>query len=176
MTWRATHLGKPFPLSLCDNHRGFVYWGNLHRRKSAASPKFDMVWIHRSPIQVGRRGVISSFKTWFLPAFATRRGRGRGSAPRDKFSSQLSVFMLSHFSRFFAGFVKTAQFRVISFNFILFCRAKVTHLWNTEFREMGNLFCEITKFTSLSFPVSQSEINSVGTPIGSLSFCMKRGN
>jgi hypothetical protein len=43
---------------------------------SAASPKFDMVWLHRSPIPVGRRGVIPSFKL-FLPAFAARRGRGK---------------------------------------------------------------------------------------------------
>jgi hypothetical protein len=42
---------------------------------SAACPKFDMVWLYCSPIPVGRRGAISSFK-WFLPAFATSRGRG----------------------------------------------------------------------------------------------------
>jgi hypothetical protein len=35
---------------------------DLHRRKSAACPKFDMVWLYGSPIPVGRRGVISSFK------------------------------------------------------------------------------------------------------------------
>ncbi len=34
-----------------------------------------MVWLNRSPIPVGRRGVISSFK-WFLPAFP-REGGGR---------------------------------------------------------------------------------------------------
>jgi hypothetical protein len=34
----------------------FVYRGSLHRRKSAACPKFDMVWLYRSPIPVGRRG------------------------------------------------------------------------------------------------------------------------
>ncbi len=39
-----------------------------------------MVWQNISPIPVGRRGVISSFK-WFLPVFASRRGRGRESAP-----------------------------------------------------------------------------------------------
>ncbi len=55
----------------------FAYRGNSHRRESAACPKFDMVWLYHSPIPVGRRGIISSFK-WFLPAFATRRGRGRG--------------------------------------------------------------------------------------------------
>ncbi len=37
-----------------------------------------MVWPYRSPIPVGRRGVISSFN-WFLPAVATYRGGG--SAP-----------------------------------------------------------------------------------------------
>ncbi len=30
-----------------------------------------MAWLHRSPIPVGRRGVISSFK-WFLPPVASR--------------------------------------------------------------------------------------------------------
>ncbi len=37
----------------------FVYRGNpgnSYRRKSAASPKFDMVWQYLSPIPVGRRG------------------------------------------------------------------------------------------------------------------------
>ncbi len=45
----------------------FRLWGSSHRRNSAACPKYDMVWLHRSPISVGRRGVIFSFK-WFLPA------------------------------------------------------------------------------------------------------------
>jgi hypothetical protein len=30
--------------------------GSSHRRKSAACPKFDLVWLNRSPIPVGRRG------------------------------------------------------------------------------------------------------------------------
>ncbi len=57
----------------------FVYRGSSNRRKSAACPKFDMVWLHPSHIPVGRRGVISSFKL-FLPAFATHKRRGEGSA------------------------------------------------------------------------------------------------
>jgi hypothetical protein len=36
----------------------FVYMGSSHQRKSAACPKFDMVWLNRSPMTVGRRGVI----------------------------------------------------------------------------------------------------------------------
>jgi hypothetical protein len=36
-----------------------------------------MVWLYRSIIPMGRRGVISSFK-WFLPTFPARRGRGGG--------------------------------------------------------------------------------------------------
>ncbi len=36
-----------------------------------------MVWRNLSPIPVGSRGVISSFK-WFFPVVATRRGRGEG--------------------------------------------------------------------------------------------------
>jgi hypothetical protein len=55
----------------------FFYGGSSYRRKSAGCPKFDMVWLHRSPIPVRRRGVISSFKL-FLLAFATRKGGGRG--------------------------------------------------------------------------------------------------
>ncbi len=65
------------PLSLFST---YVYRGGSHRRKSAACPKFATVWLCRSPIPVGRRGVISSFK-WFLPAFATRRRRGGGRHP-----------------------------------------------------------------------------------------------
>ncbi len=57
----------------------FVYGGSSHRRKSAACPKFDMVWPNLSPIPVGSRGVISSFR-WFLPVFATRREGGRAKA------------------------------------------------------------------------------------------------
>ncbi len=64
--------------------------GSSHRRKSAACPNFDMIWLHRSPIPVGRRGVISSFK-WFLPAFATRRGWERGSAPCGIYSLRLEL-------------------------------------------------------------------------------------
>ncbi len=39
-----------------------------------------MVWLNRSPIPVGRRGVISSFK-WFPPAFPRVEEGVRGSAP-----------------------------------------------------------------------------------------------
>jgi hypothetical protein len=53
--------------------------GVSHRNKSATCTKFDMVWLYRSPIPVGRRGVISSFKL-FLTAFP-RVERGEGSAP-----------------------------------------------------------------------------------------------
>jgi hypothetical protein len=35
-----------------------IYRGSSQRRKSAACPKFDMVWLYRSPIPVGRRWVI----------------------------------------------------------------------------------------------------------------------
>ncbi len=37
--------------------------------------KFEMVWLYRSPIPVGRRGVFYSFK-WFLPAFVVLGGGG----------------------------------------------------------------------------------------------------
>ncbi len=51
--------------------------GSSHRRKSAACPKFDMVWATSLANPSGEEGVISSFK-WFLPAVATCRGRGGG--------------------------------------------------------------------------------------------------
>ena len=53
--------------------------GGVHIGATALCPKFDMVLLYRSPIPVGRKGVISSFKL-FLPAFP-RIERGRGSAP-----------------------------------------------------------------------------------------------
>jgi hypothetical protein len=64
----------------------FVYRGSSHRRKSAACPKFDMVWLYRSPIPVGRRRVISSFKR-FLPAlrYAWRKGEGRWHPVVERF-------------------------------------------------------------------------------------------
>jgi hypothetical protein len=62
------------PLSYFNS---FFYKGISQLGKSAACPKFDLVWIYRLPIPLGRRGVICSFKL-FLPAFATLRGRGRG--------------------------------------------------------------------------------------------------
>ncbi len=43
-------------------------------------PKFDMVWQYCSPIAVGRRGVISSFK-WFLPASPRQGGGGASQQP-----------------------------------------------------------------------------------------------
>jgi len=45
--------------------------GDSHLRK------FNMVWLNRSPIPVGRRGIISTFKL-FIPAFTTRKGRDEG--------------------------------------------------------------------------------------------------
>ncbi len=54
----------------------FVYSRSSHRHKSAAPPKFEMVWLYRWPIPVGKRGIISSFK-WFLPAFPNCRKGGR---------------------------------------------------------------------------------------------------
>jgi hypothetical protein len=51
-----------------------------HRRKSAECPKFDMVWIHRSPIPVGRRGV-NFLVQMISTCLAARRGRGSGVHP-----------------------------------------------------------------------------------------------
>jgi hypothetical protein len=41
-----------------------------------------MVWLYRSPIPVGRRGVFYLFK-FFLPAFAALRGGGSAPCGRD---------------------------------------------------------------------------------------------
>ncbi len=69
----------------------FVYRGSSHRRKSAACPKFDMVWFYRSPIPVGWKGVIFSIKL-FQPAFLTSTVEegGWGSAPCVCKTSRLS--------------------------------------------------------------------------------------
>jgi hypothetical protein len=40
--------------------------------------KFDMVWLYRSPIPVGSRGLFYSFNDFYLPAL---RLEGGGSAP-----------------------------------------------------------------------------------------------
>ncbi len=58
-----------------------------------------MVWLYRSPILVGSRGVISSFK-WFLPAFATRRGGGRGRHPVEVSNTSAA---LAHSQVVFSG-------------------------------------------------------------------------
>jgi hypothetical protein len=72
--WITCNLRAPWVSSALS----FIGW--VHIGKSAACPKFDMVWLHHSPIPVGRRGVISSFK-WFLPAFPRVEEGGWGSAP-----------------------------------------------------------------------------------------------
>jgi hypothetical protein len=54
-----------------------AYSGSSHRRKGAARHKFDMFSLYRSPISMGRRGIIYTFKR-FLPAIAALRRRGGG--------------------------------------------------------------------------------------------------
>ncbi len=55
--WRLIRVVPRGPPELVQHFR---LQGSSHRRKSAAGPKFDMVWQYRSPIPVGRRVVISS--------------------------------------------------------------------------------------------------------------------
>ncbi len=50
-----------------------------HRRKSAARHKFDMVWLYRSPIPVGRAYFTPS-NDFYLPSLRLYE-RGKGSAP-----------------------------------------------------------------------------------------------
>ena len=59
----------------------FVYRGSSHRRKSAACPKFDMVWLHRAPIAAGRRGVISRSNYFYLSSLRLEEVGGRLSPP-----------------------------------------------------------------------------------------------
>ncbi len=75
--WARSHELTRGPPALIST---FVYRGSSHRRESAACSKFDMVWLYRWTISVGRRGVISSFKL-FLPAFDIGRERGGGRHP-----------------------------------------------------------------------------------------------
>ncbi len=50
------------PLKLFQHFR--LYRGSSHWRKSAACPKFDMVWLNLPPIPVGRRGVNDFYLSW----------------------------------------------------------------------------------------------------------------
>ncbi len=90
---QSTKLTIEGPLSWFST---IVYRGSSHRRKSAACPKYDMVWLHRSPIPVGRKGVISSFKL-FLTAFprVEERGMSGGRHPverRPSVTGQTNLF------------------------------------------------------------------------------------
>ncbi len=61
----------------------FACRGSSHRRKGVARQfTIGTVWLYRSPVPVGIRGVFIKF-TWFLPALVTpkRGGGGRESAP-----------------------------------------------------------------------------------------------
>ncbi len=54
--------------------------GRSHRRKSAACPKFHMIWLYRSSTPVGRRGVISLVQMIFTcPRNVKRKGEGVGT-------------------------------------------------------------------------------------------------
>ncbi len=53
----------------------FTYRGRLRWRKGAASHIIDMVWLCRSPLPVGRKGVFYLFIR-ILPALAALRERG----------------------------------------------------------------------------------------------------
>jgi hypothetical protein len=62
----------------------FVYRGSSHRRKSAACPKFDMVWLYRSPIPSREErpggGWFRHSNDFYLPSLRVEEGGG-GSAP-----------------------------------------------------------------------------------------------
>ncbi len=57
-----------------------AYSRSSHRRKGAARPTIDMVWLYRSLTPVGRRGVFYLFKR-FLPASRRLEEGGEESAP-----------------------------------------------------------------------------------------------
>jgi hypothetical protein len=51
----------------------------MHPPKSAARHKFDMAWLHRSPISVGRRGLGGYFTRsnyFYLPSLRIEEGGG----------------------------------------------------------------------------------------------------
>ena len=75
-----------------------------------------------------RFGTVPSLCVWHLV--------DRSNKPRGGWWFHLER---SHFARFFAGFVLTSQFCVISFRFAPFRFARVTFSWNTEFREIGSV-------------------------------------
>jgi hypothetical protein len=52
--------------------------GEVYIAARALLDIIDSVWLYRSPIPVGRRGVLYLFK-WFLPAFAAPKVGGGGS-------------------------------------------------------------------------------------------------
>ncbi len=56
----------------------FTYRGSSHRCKGAAGHIIDMVWLYRSVIPVGRRGIIFLFKMISTCLRGTKRG---GFAP-----------------------------------------------------------------------------------------------
>ncbi len=62
-----------------------------HRRNGAFSHTIDMVWLYRSPIPVGRRGVFGDY----LPSRRLNKGGGEGSqlvfTPIPLFTSVISL-------------------------------------------------------------------------------------
>ncbi len=70
----------------------FRLQGSSHRRKSAPCPKFYMVWLYRSPIPEGRRGVISSVKNdFYLPSLRVGGGGGRHPVFKSPLGMRRSV-------------------------------------------------------------------------------------
>jgi hypothetical protein len=54
-----------------------AYRTSSHRRDVTSSHIFNMVWLYRSPVAVGREGVFCLLK-FFLPAFSAATGGGGG--------------------------------------------------------------------------------------------------
>ncbi len=67
--------------------------GSSHRRKGAARHIIDMVWLYRSPIPVGRRGIFSYLFKLFLPAFAVHTGRGGSQHPLRKILKSWKTYL-----------------------------------------------------------------------------------
>jgi hypothetical protein len=57
----------------------FRLWGSSHRHKSAACPKFDMVWLYRSPNPSGEEGVNFLVRMIFYLSSLHIEEGGRGS-------------------------------------------------------------------------------------------------
>ncbi len=136
MTGRLTLLTKqdliPF-LSIKTTSVSCQYLAS--RRKSPACPKFDMIWLYLSPIPVGRRGAICSFK-WFLPAFATLEEGVRWSAPHLRWKNTDEGNYVQQYSI-------NVENKVLIQNILFFLLCTGTAIKNMTNISLSSYFCSL---------------------------------